>query len=262
MVRGEFFPDTEDTWCVRKKLRARQNTTFARLAHEHQASQRQVKVEKRRVRSLEERAFTTFEEVRLELQASSDYLNIAQSFIKSADTYLDTDFVKLMEDLIVFMMLLARARAKADIMLALLVFVKLRSNKSLAAEALESLTSLTDGLFGPEVQSLEDDVTNFRDMMTKWTEMKDTLMGQKYLKLTRYLVAYGVFSHVGIRPSTHNLRRTEEMCGTLDHVDFMYSIVDTLTFTLQRSLMYLRTGRWVLCPLSVCCHRLPVKRQA
>jgi len=246
-VRGEYFPQVEDTWCARKKLRARQLTTFTRMSHEYLPTDRMRKTTKKKTRSLEDRAFDKFEAARLEVQASGDYLSMAQSFLTSLDNQFDTDFLKLMEDLLVFMMMLMRARAKADIMLAVLVFVKLRTNKALVSEALTNLSTLTDALFddSPAVQAtMEENVISFRDLLGKWDELRETTLGKKYSKLLRYLASYGVFSCVGVKPTLQNLRKSEDLGSTINHADFLYSVLDTCSFTLQRALMFARTGEW------------------
>lgn len=91
-VRGEYFPHIEDTWCARKKLRTRQLITFTRMSHEYLPTDRMRKTTKKKVRSLEERAFDQFEVARMEVQASGDYLSMAQSFLTSLDNQFDTDF--------------------------------------------------------------------------------------------------------------------------------------------------------------------------
>lgn len=246
-VRGEYFPQVEDTWCARKKLRARQLTTFTRMSHEYLPTDRMRKITKKKTRSLEDRAFDKFEAARLEVQASGDYLSMAQSFLTSLDNQFDTDFLKLMEDLLVFMMMLMRARAKADIMLAVLVFVKLRTNKALVSEALTNLSTLTDALFddSPAVQAtMEENVISFRDLLGKWDELRETTLGKKYSKLLRYLASYGVFSCVGVKPTLQNLKKSEDLGSAVNHADFLYSVLDTCSFTLQRALMFARTGEW------------------
>ena len=248
-VRGEYFPLIEDTWCARKKLRARQLSTFTRLSHEYLPTDRMRKIAKKKVQSLEDRAFDKFEAARLEVQASGDYLSMVQSFLTSLDKQFDTDFLKLMEDILVFMMLIMRSRAKADIMVAVLVFVKLRTNKALVSEALTNLSALTDALFDdvPAVQAtMEENVTTFRDLLGKWDELRETTLGKKYLKLVRYLASYGIFTCVGVRPSLQNLRKSEEMSSNINHADFLYSVLDTCSFTLQRALMFARTGEWAV----------------
>ncbi|AGZ83339.2 gp1 [Marine RNA virus SF-2] len=247
LVGGDFYPNVVDTWCARKKARSRKLDTFTRLSHEFAPTDRQRKVVVRRERSLEERAEEQFEKVRLEVQASNDYMATAQSFVRTLDNAFDTDFVKMMEDVLVFMMLLSRARAKTDIMLAVLVFVKLRTSHALVADAMASITTLVDALFaedGPQIQALEDHVTSFRDMMGKWEESKETVIGKKYLKLMKYLVSFGVFSCIGVKPTEKNLKRSADMNESVNHADFLYCVVDTLSFTLQRGLMFARTGEW------------------
>lgn len=247
VVGGEFYPAVEDTWCARKKLRARTLTTFAHLSHEYFFTDRMKKITKRKVQSLEERTFERFEEARLEVQASGDYLSMAQSFLTTIDNQFDTDFVKLMEDILVFMLLLVKAKTKSDIMVAVLVFVKFRTSKALVAEALTNLSSLADALFGENLSvqaSMEDHVTSFRDLLGKWDELRDTTMGKKYLKLVRYLASYGVFTCIGVKPSIANLRRSEEINSAVNHADFMFCMLDTCSFTLQRALMFARTGEW------------------
>lgn len=247
LVGGDYYPNVVDTWCARKKVRSRKLDTFTRLSHEFAPTDRQRKVVVRKERSLEERAREQFEMARLEVQASNDYMAMAQSFVRTLDNAFDTDFVKMMEDVLVFMMLLSRARNKTDIMLAVLVFVKLRTSHALVADAMASITTLVDALFaddGPQIQALEDHVTSFRDMMGKWEESKETVIGKKYLKLMKYLVSFGVFSCIGVKPTEKNLKRSADLNESVNHADFLYCVVDTLSFTLQRGLMFARTGEW------------------
>lgn len=254
VVGNEYYPDVVDTWCARKKARSRKLNTFTHMSHEYALNDRSRKVVKRRERSLEEREFDLYDNVRMEVQASSDYMTMAQSFIKSLDTRFDTDFLKLMEDILIFMILLGRSRVKGDIMLALLVFVKLRTARALVTEAVDNLTFFVDAIFPDEdirsavVQAgpkdLADRVTDFRDVLAKWSELKDTTLGKKYMKLMRYLAAYGVFSCVGIKPSVDNLKKAGDLEFHLNNCDFLFCVVDTTSFFLQCSLLYLKTGEW------------------
>lgn len=245
--------NVESTWCSRKKFRSRKLETFSTLSRDYTFSNRSRKVVVRKQRALAERQEDEVRQVRLDIQASTDFSGMASAFLTTLDNKLDTCFLKLLEDIMVFMVLLFRARDKTDIMLAVSVFIKLRTGRALVSEASIALTQLADALFaeGPKVQAedpsgFESGVTGFRDLLAKWEEIKETSLGKKYLKLTRYLTAYGVFSFVGIEPSTENLKKAESFAGKVNHVDFMHCILDTCSFTLQRALMFSRTGEWAV----------------
>lgn len=165
------------------------------------------------------------------------------------DTPVET--VALVEDVVLLTAQLCRARGVTDIILAALVFIKLRTNGSLLHNSMTMVKAFIAETFPEEMQlqSSVDEwvagVTNFRSLFTKWEEVKETTMAKKVMKLGTYLVGYGCFSAVGLEPSEHAAKLADTAkANPWKHSSFLLHLIDTLSFTLQRSLIFMKTGDW------------------
>lgn len=172
-----------------------------------------------------------------------EHINVVTDF---AQKYLDDDIVKFVEDALIYAYMVQQGYLKV----ACITFLKLRMANSLSKEimhvAKEFVTFVASVLEESELQGFEDKVTDFRGILDRWEEMKKSSIGIKYWKIVMYMVRFGVMSHVGVKPTPENHKYLEKVTpiSLMDGADFAYCLVDALTMTLQRVLIWQRTGNW------------------
>ncbi len=163
-----------------------------------------------------------------------------------AGKYIDAVMIKFVEDLLVCSYLLMRSRSKMDTVMALTTFCKFRVKGALvttvASELIDAVQDITSSF---EVQSLEDEVGSFRSLLDNWEAVKESSLGKKYWKLILHLVRFGWFQTLNVPNTTQNHKALGGCVDPImEDVDFVYSLVDTISLTLQRILMWKRVGRW------------------
>jgi hypothetical protein len=165
---------------------------------------------------------------------------------------IDIDIVNLMENILLLAISLARSRDIVDITISAVSFIKTFCNGSLLSAFRKEFGIFISDLF-PEVRvqgvnTVENWITgveNFRDLISKWEELKDTTIVKKFSKIMNYLVAFGMFAHFGIECDEDTTQKMNDAAKRKwVGVDFVFSLIDTITFTLQRVLMFIKTGEW------------------
>lgn len=202
------------------------------LADEFGSHQRLLKMSRKRMKSYE-------------LQALNRELDLHGDLSK----YLDHDITSLVEDLGLLMLQLVRAPANIDRMLALTVFCKLRSGKSVLFSSAAVFSDIINDMMGYEQQSDEDEllqkVTDFRDLLSNWDSLKDSALVKKISRVYKFAVAVGVFSVMGIEIDKATIKLCKaEMGLDLFGSSFIITLLDAVALIIQRALMYKKTGEW------------------
>jgi hypothetical protein len=160
----------------------------------------------------------------------------------------------LVEDVMFACIQLFRSRNVLDVSIATCVFVKARTGRSVVQMTLAAVSAFVDKLFTgdmPQLQGSTDDfsalkaVSTVRDVMHNWEELRETTIGKKLMVVVRYMITYGCFTRIGIEPTKRSFSKMEEVALTpYTHAGFAWSVLDFTTFTLQRTLLYAKTGEW------------------
>lgn len=161
------------------------------------------------------------------------------------------DVLNLVEDVLLSSYQLTRAHNKMDMIAACLVFIKSRTQKSLFRSVVVDLYAFVNSIFdAPEMQASDEwasitGVNSFREFIAKWDEIKDSVLAQKYSKLINYLIHYGVIQKVGIKVSKETMKFcSRDISGPFGGANFVHCVVDTVSYTVQRALMFAKTGEW------------------
>nr|ULG00066.1 MAG: hypothetical protein 1 [Locarnavirus sp.] len=157
----------------------------------------------------------------------------------------DDDIASLLEDAFVFSYLLSEGYWK----IASINFLKSRIHGSLSGHLVDMTTGfmsdiqlmLSDML---DMQGLEENVNDFRHMLDQWEDLKKSSVGTKYWKVINYMVRFGVFQHLGIHDRNAYKTTAMSIIQWTDAADFTYCLVDCISLTLQRALIWQRTGNW------------------
>ncbi len=183
------------------------------------------------------------------LQATGEDLTSITDFFSSMEGKVDEKIMILVEDAMIFAAQTYRARDKTDVLIAASVFIKARTARSLVSSSLVVVSKFITSVYETvEVQSSEDilhGVNSFRDFMSRWDELRDTTVVKKFSKVLNYMVAFGIFSSLDKRLPPSAFRKMEDIADRpFAQFNFAYCVVDAVTFTLQRVLMYNQTGDW------------------
>lgn len=192
---------------------------------------------------------------KLELQGVSETIFSVSSLFSEAAQNMDDETICLIEDALLAVMQLVRARDMTDVVVASVGFIKSRTHTSLTKLAIEQLGGFIEMLFPQDkkLQSEAEDVewesirrvNDFREFLKRWKDIKECTLAKKYSRLVKYLIGFGILSKVGITVS----KETHKVCVNVANepfasVDFLYELVDLVSLTLQRALMFAKTGKW------------------
>jgi len=148
---------------------------------------------------------------------------------------------------------LLRARSLPDKVIAVTVFCKLRSGKSLFFGCAELISEICNDLSkpgetGPELQgdvSALDSITDFRDLLSQWDKLKESELVQKSARVYKFAIAVGVFSALGIQIDKNTLLMCKKEMGfDIMGANFIVATLDAITLVIQRALMFKHTGKW------------------
>jgi len=172
-------------------------------------------------------------------------------FTKVLKDRLDEDMVSLVEDLGLLLVQLARARANADRILALVTFCKLRSGKSLVFSGVSLITDVYNDLMSVEMQAddntqkMLDSITDFRSLLENWESLKHSTIMQKLTKVYNFAVAVGVITAMGIEVDKTTIALCKKEMGVdLFGTSFVVALLDAIALIIQRALMFKQTGEW------------------
>lgn len=185
-------------------------------------------------------------------EVQGDFSDILSPFTGKIDDTL----LKLLEDIILCSTLYIKSRDAEDITLAITTFAKLRFKGSLINSSLKLMESVINLLeppteesvflhaeYTPEVQGTEKRIDDVRTIIKQWRNIKNSGMGKKYKSLLGVMCKFGAFSLIGIDPPKSWKGETVAL-NFLDSGDLIFSLIDTLTYTVQRVCIYARTGNW------------------
>nr|ULG00046.1 MAG: hypothetical protein 1 [Locarnavirus sp.] len=164
------------------------------------------------------------------------------------EKYTDPVIVNFVEDITLFCLQLLRAKNTTDRLIAITVFLKLRTGTSLMSSVASILSAVVEDIHGPTLQSADDvleRITDLRSLIANWEGIQTSAIAQKLCSVYKYAMALGVLSMVGIKideKAAYAAKR--ELQSPLIGVNFMSTILDTLALLVQRSLMYSKTGKW------------------
>lgn len=189
-----------------------------------------------------------------EIQGSNSpfSLQISQFVDHLHNLNVDMDIVNLMENIVLLAIQLVRSRDILDVSLASITFMKTFCKGSLSSNFRTVFETFLSDIFPAvnlqgtdDVNQWLDHVKDFRDLLTKWGEIKDTTIVKKFKKIMNFMIAFGLFSHFGVECDNETKKKLEQASERRwMGASFMYSLIDTLTFTLQRVLMFVKTGEW------------------
>lgn len=165
--------------------------------------------------------------------------------------HVDIDVLSLVEDLSLLIVQLVRAQHLVDSTLAVVTFLKLRTGGSLICNMADMIEMIVSDIAGPTIQADEegDDllekVTDFREFLNNWENIKDSSLVKRSTRLFRYAAAVGICAQVGIKLDEKTLKACKsEADGVFAGPNFLCALLDTIALLLQRSLMFAKTGLW------------------
>jgi hypothetical protein len=203
------------------------------------------------------------------LQTSEIYTKISSYFTHILDNKIeDYDWsLKLLEDITTLSYLLSESYQnnkinKCKLIFAITNFIKLRSHTSLlktifqtklhtyASQLFEKYTATTvdhenDVADSMNLQSFEENISNFRDYFDKFDSIKHSEFYKKTYKLCLYAMSLSLFDKVGLSFTNLGYSMFEAESIKKKHylgVDFYHTLVDTLLFLCERGFQILRTG--------------------
>jgi hypothetical protein len=153
------------------------------------------------------------------------------------------DTIKLLEDLFIFARTIFKSETITDICFACITFVKLRlGDKPLLNSKV--LTFIKE-YFTEEQSGFEEYVHKARSTLSKWETFKKTKLYEKLTGLFLYIISF-IFKvngdvDIGI---FHVDQMKKEFIKNNYHLDasFLYTLIDTVTFVLERGFQYFKTG--------------------
>jgi len=164
------------------------------------------------------------------------------------DKYTDPVIVNFVEDITLLCLQLLRAKTNTDRLLAVTVFLKLRTGTSIVASVASILSAVIEDLQGPVLQSADDvleRITDLRSLIANWEGIQSSTLAQQICRVYKYAMALGVMSMVGINIDERAAYAAKrELQSPLMGVNFMTTILDTLAMLIQRSLLYAKTHKW------------------
>lgn len=186
---------------------------------------------------------------RFSVQSGEDTDEGISQILRQVRNFLPGSSADLLEDLLLFVAQLVRAKGRTDIVLASLTFIKLRTKTPLLSQCHDLVQEFMEELFPSGLVVQSDDswltgVSDFRSLLSQWESVKDSSLAQKFSKLCHFLVGYGCFASVGLNPAEHGPRLKDIGKNPLKHANFLYSIIDAMSLLLQRGLQFCKTGVW------------------
>lgn len=156
-------------------------------------------------------------------------------------------WIKLLEDVALMTHAIINSKNKADYAIALITFVKLRTDGPLFSNSnLSLLTSRFQQLFDePEVQSFDVDFTLIRDYLDKYEDIRNAPIFTKLYKFGMYALSLSIFEKMGVTFSACNYSKLEAEAIKRKFVlgpDFIHCLLDTIVFLCERGAQCMKTG--------------------
>jgi hypothetical protein len=174
--------------------------------------------------------------------------NFILQAIRTLESTVDLSVVKLIEDTLIYALQMFRARDWKDVVLAVMTYIKFRTNRSLASYAGRMLSYIRTILITPDVQDLDETlagIRDFRSFIAKWDTIKESSFGKKFSKVLKYLVSFGAFTFMGIQPEPKMFKAMESNTEVAwNKLNFVGAVVDFISMTVERILVFVKTGEW------------------
>ncbi len=151
--------------------------------------------------------------------------------------------LSLTEDIALSAYQLSRCRNSMDVVACVMVFCKLRTKQSM----IKTLRIFVEDLVyevrrGFRVQSARSFVHDFRQCLDKWAEIKDSDVGQKFIKVMNFLVNYGAMSWMGLEPDEKALYKMKKVTPVWNGLEFSYCVVDAVSLAVVRGVSWYESG--------------------
>lgn len=184
-----------------------------------------------------------------QLEAQSFSLSSVEGLLENSLAFCERstvdDYVKLAEDVLVMLVLLSKAKDRADMVGAIAVFAKLRMKTSLTLGLFRSaLLAALDWFFAPDhTQALAlDDV---RAVMENYKDMKHSALAEKLHCFMLFAMGYSLFDSIGMKVDVTKLKTMAE--GARDKAswksaDFAYLCIETILFICERGAQCYKLG--------------------
>jgi len=161
----------------------------------------------------------------------------------------DPAVVSFVEDVTLLCIQLLRAKSMCDRVIAVSVFIKLRTGSSLVFGVSKIVSDVLHDVFSHQLQvdeeSLLDTVTDLRSLLSSWEAIKESSMVQQVMRVYKYAVALGAFALVGVKIDEKVAYMCKkEVSSPLMGFNFLTTLLDTVALFLQRALLYKKTGSW------------------
>jgi hypothetical protein len=185
---------------------------------------------------MEVQSMPTFEGVSDELRAS-----VAK--MPEAEYVLD-----LIESLSALVYQVSRSRNVADVVAAMLVFIKSRTKKSLVMAAMKHAKKLINDIFREdEVQSVDDKIAQLRLLVDNYGAVCDSVFAKKVYRLLMYGVSLSLFDSIGLSMESMGYNKMEQvLLKKKYHVghDLFRCLLETTVFILERGRQCYITGSY------------------
>lgn len=150
--------------------------------------------------------------------------------------------LKLIEDILILVRDLHRSVTKADYVLSIVTFTKLRSTKPFS----QLLVEQWDKLMGVVLQSEESTVfTNLRDILENYNKVKVLPVFKKLYKFLMYCIGTSLFDKLGVKFNISRFVKIEKAAIKKEYFmgpDFVYCILDTALFMCETGYQCMVTG--------------------
>lgn len=159
----------------------------------------------------------------------------------------DPVIVTFVEDVLLLIVQLVRSRSAADLLLAVTVFIKLRTGKSITQGVASVLSAVIEEIQSPQLQSNDtlDGITDVRSLIAKWEHIQNSYFFQRISAIYKYAMALGVLQMVGVNVDERAaFAAKKELDSPLLGVNFVATVLDTVATLIQRSLLFAKSGEW------------------
>jgi len=163
-------------------------------------------------------------------------------------SHVDPAVVSLVEDVLLLIIQLIRAREPVDKILAITVFLKLRSGGSIINGVIGSVVAAASLIEDCQLQSADDvleRITDLRSLISHWESIQSSSLVKQISRVYRYAIALGVLQMVGVKIDENAARAAaKELHSPMMGPNFVISLLDTIALFIQRGLLYVKSGSW------------------
>nr|UBJ26099.1 hypothetical protein [Red panda picorna-like virus] len=166
--------------------------------------------------------------------------------------------IKLLEDVLLTVYSLFKAKSLADVSHAFVVFIKLRSTTSLTSSIMEQnllekffelFDDFKNSLSGAQLCSdTPSHLSLMRQVLNNFEMVKHSKFVKKLRKFIVYMLSTSLFSSIGKKLTPSMFGGISEEAETLadkgTYTDFVYQILDILTFICERVWQSIQLGNW------------------